>query len=44
MTKDHAFIASRKLIEHFLHLKGRENSKYLENKFDNIWKDNDQNH
>ena len=41
MTKDRAYIASRKLVEHFLHLKGRENSNYIDKNFDQVWRDND---
>ena len=41
MTKDKAYLASGKLVEHFKDLKGVEKAHFLNDNFEKVWKDHD---
>uniref|UniRef100_A0A7S3CQ10 Uncharacterized protein n=1 Tax=Strombidium rassoulzadegani TaxID=1082188 RepID=A0A7S3CQ10_9SPIT len=41
VTKDKAFLASGKVVEHFKQLKGAEKAHFLESNFKRVWKDHD---
>lgn len=44
LTKDRAFIAAGKFLEHFKHMRGRQNTKYLEENFKTAWARHDEAH
>ena len=44
ITKDKAFIAAGKILEHNKKMRGRENSKFLEDNFQKVWDDHDETH
>ena len=41
LTKDKAYLAAGKVLEHNKKIRGRENSKYLEDNFSKVWDDHD---
>ena len=42
ITKDKAYIAAGKVLTHFKKLRGRQNSKFLEENFSQVWADHDE--
>ena len=44
ITKDKAYIAAGKVIEHFKNIRGRKNLKYLEENFTKTWNEHDEKH
>ena len=41
MTKDRAYIASGRLLEHFKDIHGLDKSKFLDQNFKKVWNDHD---
>ena len=44
ITKDKAYIAAGKALEHWMGIKGDENSQYLKDNFQTIWDEHDVHH
>lgn len=44
MTKDRAFIAAGKFLEHFKNMRGHAKTKYLDDNFKTIWGKHDEKH
>jgi len=44
MTKDRAFIAAGKFLEHFKDMRGHAKTKYLDDNFKSLWAKHDEKH
>ena len=42
LTKDKAYVAAGKIVEHFKKLRGTKNSRFLEENFKKVWQEHDE--